>query len=131
MSNKRGFISLTSVLIISSVLMVISVGLLVRAVDDARINITSQHSYRALALADTCADIAIMKLKKILHYAGNEVIILESGSCTINTISGTGNTNRAVESFADVAGHVRRVRVIVSQISPTTTISLWEEVPAF
>ena len=129
--NQQGFIALISVLIIGAVVLVISIGLSLRSVGETDMSLGEQESHRALALANLCAEQALMKLESVLNYAGNESIIIGSESCTIRPVSWSGNLNRTVETQSTVSGYTKKVQAVVSRISPTMQVTSWQEVSDF
>jgi hypothetical protein len=98
-TRKRGFVTLVSVIILGTMGVVIVTGNISVVTDNIVGVSTFEQSKQARALADSCAEIAIDKLKVNNTYAGNENITLPFGSCSVGTISGTGNTNRTFETF--------------------------------
>ena len=131
MRNQEGFIALISVLIIGAIVLAISIGLSLRSIGETNMSLAEQESHRALALANLCAEQALMKLESVLNYAGSENVTIGSESCDILAISGSGNFNRTVQAQSTVSGYTKKVKVVVSQISPTMQITSWEEVSDF
>jgi len=129
--NQNGFIALISVLIVGAVVLVVSIGISLRSVDESNMSLDEQESHRALALANLCAEQALMKLESSLNYNGNESIIVGDESCDILTIGGAGNLTRTVKTSSVVSGYTRRIKVEVSRISPIMQISSWESVGSF
>lgn len=129
--KREGYVALMSVLIISAVLLIISVGLSLRSINEASMSLGEQESRKALAMADLCMEKALMKLESVLNYAGNESIILGDKSCDILTVSGNGNFNRTVQTQGTVSNYTKKIKVEVSQISPIMQILSWEEVAEF
>jgi len=130
-TSERGFIALISILIIGAVVLVISIGLSLRSIGETNMSLSEQESHRALALANVCAEQALMKLESFLNYSGSESIIIGSESCDILAVSGSGNFSRTVETQSTVSSHTRKVQVFVSQISPIMQLTSWEEVADF
>lgn len=130
-SIQKGFIALISVLIIGALVLVISVGLSLRSVTETQISLGEQESHRALALANLCMEAALMKLESVLHYSGNEIIIVNGQSCDIMGVEGSGNLNRTVKTKSTVSGYTKKVKVVVSKVSPVMQITSWEEVGDF
>lgn len=128
---NKGFIALTSILIIGAMVLVISIGVALRSVDEAYMSLGEQEAGRAIALANLCAEQALMKLKNDSNYSGNESIIVEGESCDILAVDGTGNSNRTVRSKSTVSGFTKKVKVEVLQINPEMQINSWEEVSDF
>lgn len=130
-NNQKGFVALISILIIGAIVLTISIGLSLRSIGETNMSLGEQESHRALALANLCAEQALMKLENTLNYAGGEPVTIGSKSCDILTISGSGNFNRTIKTQSVVSGYTKKVRVEVSQISPTMQITSWEEVSDF
>jgi len=78
-------------------------------------------------LATSCAEIAINKLKIADTYSGNETINFTEGSCYIQTISGSGNTNRLLRVTGTSENAIKKIEINVLVINPTTNISYWIE----
>jgi len=131
MNNQEGFIALISILIIGAVVLVISIGLSLRSIGETDMSLGEQESHRALALANLCAEQALMKFESTLNYSGSESIIIGNESCDILAVSGSGNLNRTIQTQSTVSNYTRKVQVVVSQISPTMQLTSWEEVADF
>lgn len=128
---NRGFIALISILITGTLLLAIAIGVSLRSIGQTQVSLGEQESHRALALANLCAETALMKLESVLDYPGNETIIIDGESCEILTVAGGGNFNRTVKTQSTVAGYTRKITVEVPQISPDMQISSWKEVADF
>jgi hypothetical protein len=81
--------------------------------------------------ADSCAEEALEKLREGVYYTGGETLTFSEGNCQIQTISGTGNFNRTVQTTGTVGTIIRKVEVIVSTVHPAITITSWKDVPSF
>jgi hypothetical protein len=135
LNPQRGFIALTAVLIISAVVLTISIGLAVRSVGESKMSLDSQKSHRAMALANLCAETALMKLESVFQYSGDEVIMIDTEPCHILPVEGSGNLSRTVktQSTTTISGqvYVKKVKIVVSQISSEMRVTSWEEVSDF
>lgn len=130
--NQEGFIALTSILIVGAIVLTISIGLSLRSIGETNMSLGEQLSNRASGLAHACAEDALLKLKNDLNYSGNETVIIDrSDSCDILAIEGSGNTDRTIKTQAMFSGFTRKVKVVISQVNPTTQITSWEEVSDF
>jgi hypothetical protein len=127
----RGFIALTSILIIEALVLMVSIGVLLRSVNETDMSLDEQESHRALFLAGLCAESALMNLKSVFNYSGNESIIIGEESCDILTIEGSGNLDRTVKTQSTVSGYTKKVKIEVFQVSPVMEISSWEEISDF
>lgn len=126
--KSKGFIALISILIIGAVVLVISIGLSLRSISETDMSLSQQQANTALSLANLCAEQALFKLESVLNYSGSETLNIDGNSCSILAITGSGNINRTVTTQSTVAGYTRKVKAIVSQISPVMQISSWNEV---
>lgn len=129
--NSKGFIALISILAISAIGGTIALGLILLGINSTRTSLVYIQSAQARALANACAEEALMKLRESIYYSGNETVSLTSGSCQIQTISGTGNTNRTINTTATVSSATRKVQVIVATVNPAISLTSWQEVADF
>lgn len=125
---RDGFIALTSVLIIQAVTLAIVLAVGLRSIGESNMSGGEHQSHRALAMANLCAELALMRLESVRQYAGNETITIGSDSCQILAIEGVGNTNRKVITQSTVAGYTKRMNITLQRISPTMQITSWKEV---
>lgn len=95
----------------------------------SKTSLALDQSNQAKALANTCAEEALLKLKQNLSYTGNETITLASGTCQIQDVKGAG-PNRIIQTTGTVGAIIRKVEVKV-KISPSFTLSSWLEVSDF
>ena len=130
--QKGGYIALISVVIVSGLMLIVAVGLSLRSMGDLDLSSAGESAARARALANACAEEAIVKLKGNLSYSGNETIIVDgSDSCTIVTVLGSGNTNRTIETQALVGLYTKKIQVSVLSLRPALVISSWAEIADF
>jgi hypothetical protein len=129
--SSRGFIALTSLVIISAIVLAISVGVSLRSTDGAKTGMEQEFSARALAAAHRCAEEALMRLKEDLQYGGGQSIIEMGESCDILPVAGSGNTNRTVETQSTISGRAKKIRVVAAQINPLLIIDTWDTIPDF
>lgn len=128
--RQSGFIALISILIISALMLLVGVGMVLRAVGETRISIVSEHAARARAAVTSCAEYALMQLKNSSSYAGNQTLNIGGDPCTILPIGGSGGANRTVQTTSTVNGATRNVFIRVQVIDPTMTVT-WQNVPTF
>jgi len=126
--SSKGYIALTTVLILTAVMLIIVLGLNLNAISESKIAISEEASQKAFYLATACAEDAIRKLKDDINYAGNETIAIGAESCFIETVEGSGNTNRVVKTQSTVGEHTRKIKVEIATVNPDTAITSWQEV---
>jgi hypothetical protein len=127
----RGFIALTSVLVLGAVLLSIAISTASRSIGTANLGTSLYSKASAESLADLCAQHALIELQRTLGYSGDESIAVGDESCDILTISGTGNTDRTVKTMSTVSGHTHRLFISVQVVSPSLDIDSWNEVSNF
>ncbi len=127
-SPRGGYILIVTVLVVATVLLVLSAAVALglighrtgsRAVDD---RVTAQ------ALAESCAEVALLKLKRANTYTGNETMTISGSTCTIHTFSSTLPTT--IETEATVNSRPYRLEVTVSSYDPFT-VTGWNRVSSF
>ncbi len=126
---KKGFTTITSVLILMIATAMIITSTILVSNDSFTTSFNSLSSIEARSLAHSCAEIAINKLKLNTAYTGNETLSFSGESCTIYNITGTGNTNREINTSSTVRNVTRKVHTHISTVNPSTIVTLWDEVP--
>jgi hypothetical protein len=128
--NINGYIAITSAIIISLLLMVIVFALSFSSFF-GRYNIfDSQTKEISQALAEACAEKALLNLSQNSSYPGNETITVKSpDTCDILTIetSGSQKTIKTRATFQKTATNIK----IIASTTPNLSIVSWEEVPNF
>jgi len=89
---EKGFIALTSVLIIGAVVLVLGISLFHSALTDYSISTAYQSGQKAAFLADFCLKEGAFKLKENIDYIGGEDINVNNATCTINVKQINENT---------------------------------------
>lgn len=88
----------------------------------------SRDAVQAHSVANSCAEIAISQLQDDFTFAAGGVYAIGSYTCTITSISGTGNTDRTVEASAQVGLAQVNVQVVIDTIRPNVIISQWQRI---
>lgn len=126
-TKKKGFATLLSVLILMIISGFVITGMLVSSASGVQNNAVYRDGIEAMALADSCANVAVDNLKLDDTYTGSEIINIGLQQCEILAISGSGNNNRIVRTKAEVNGVVRKYEINISELVPNTIINYWEE----
>lgn len=131
MKKNKGFIAITSIIIISAILLSVSIGISYRSMARAQSNFSSSSYHEANYLSERCAEYALLELERTLGYSGEEEISTVEGSCNILEVLGNGNTNRIIMTTGTVLEHMAKTRIVISEIYPIMTISSWDTVADF
>lgn len=126
--NKQinAFATLFSVIIMMLISSVVVAGILMSSNVGIQDNSLYRSAVEARALADSCANVAVNKLKLDNTYTGNETITIGTAQCQVLTITGTGNSNRVLRTSATVKTVTRKIEVSITTIDPTV-ISYWRD----
>lgn len=122
---QEGYIALVSAIVISVLLITITVGLGLDGIF-SRLNILdSESKTRSIALAEACADTAILNVAQGNNQPANPVTI-GSDQCTIRCALSAGS-NTTIETQANFNKAYTNLKVVID--NNTLTIVSWEEYP--
>jgi len=127
LKKQKGFIAITTVLIISALVLMIGIGISLESIGETKMGLQRSLSSQSYYLTNLCVEQTLMKLKENSSYSGDETINVENGSCTILPIE--GNWTIKVSAFS--SGQIKKMKLIVSQIDPEIIVDSWEEVAEF
>ena len=125
---RNGYIALTSIILISSILITIVTVLSYSAFFERSNILEDEYKERSLVLAEACIDVALLKIANMHTYTGNEQITIGNDSCLIRPIQLIGN-QKIIETTAIFRNMHSNMRVIVD--SANLSVNSWEEVPNF
>lgn len=125
-TNESGFIAIISVTIIAALLMAVSFALSTSGFF-ARSDIADgEYKERSMALAEACAQDALVKLAADGSYTGNETMAIGTQQCSILPITASGG-QKTVKTTAVVQGAT--TNILVKADATTLTIVSWEQTP--
>ena len=124
---SQGYIAITSVIIISLLLMAIVFSLSFSAFFN-RFNVfDSQSKEISQALAEACAEKALLNLAQNSSYSGNEIITVKTpDSCEILAIE-TSGSQKTIKTRAVFQKAATDIKIIMEM--PALKIISWEEIP--
>jgi hypothetical protein len=127
-NKEAGFIALVTVLVMTGVLAGLAFTLSVTGYF-SRFNILqSIFKEESSALAEACAEFAILHFAENDEYAGGENVNLGDQSCYINSVvSGNGSTSIMVS--ADVEAFI--TNLVINIDSDTLAVNSWREIVGF
>jgi hypothetical protein len=126
-ATKKGFATLFSVIILMLLSLMVVSGVLISGVDGMQINSNYRNGILARALAESCGNVALNKLKIDNTYSGTETVTLGTGSCQILAITGSGNTSRVIQATGTVGTSVRKIEISVATLNPNTVLNYWND----
>jgi hypothetical protein len=128
--EQGGYVVLISTLIITGMLITVAISLLAANTTELQTAAIRSQSLAARYVSDACAEVMLEEVQTSGTENASGQLTLPGGTCTYSMSAPTPES-RTILSSAAVEGAVRKVRVELSQVSPTITISSWQEVPDF
>lgn len=129
--NKNGVISLILISIIAFLTLTIVLTISFLSGGDLKLSLQDYQANQSFYLSQSCAEIALMKLKEDVNYNGSENINIQGTNCQIRPILGIGNENRIIQTITNYQNQVRKIQINLAIINPQTQIISWQEVPEF
>jgi len=127
-NKQQGYVALLSALIITFIGIAVGTSLVLSGLGSSRTSFASEQSNQAKGLANACAEEALQLIRDTTSFTGSGSFSMGQGSCAY-TVTNTGGQNRTIVISGTVSGVVRRATIAITQITPTITISSWQEVP--
>lgn len=130
---KNGYIALTSVMIISIVIMIIAITLSSYSFFSRSNVLDAEFKKIGGALAEACAEKALLKIAQNNSYAGNENIIINSGKqCSILTVeNGAQAGQKIIKTTASFQNFSTNFKITVNVGSFGVSVISFEEVANF
>jgi len=125
--KKNGYVSLISVIIIGAIVLAAVLSLTFISLQQSAGMIERTRTLRNYYLANACANEALVKLQKDSNYTGNETITIDDYSCSIENISGSGNSGRIIIASSQIVNQQKKIEIIIDQLRPKTIIKFWGE----
>lgn len=128
MLKPNGYITLTSAIILSLVFMTITLAIgSYSFFSYSSVSIT-EYKKISTALAESCADIALLKFKLDDTYIGNEIVVIGNNSCSILPIETIGG-QKIFKTQATINNTSAHFKAVLDY--PANTLASWEEVTGF
>lgn len=130
-TSNGGFVALITAIALSLILILVSVTLNQSGFFTRSALLESEYKERSVALAEACADNALLRLAVNPSYTGNETIVIDTDTCSIRPIkprtpaAGHGT----IETRALFQEATTNLRIVVS--TSTFSIISWDERASF
>ncbi len=125
LKDNRGVAALMVVVIIGAAVLLMSYSASLLGIGELDMGYVSQRGHEALALAEGCAEEALIRLRFNQNYTGSTLNIGDN-SCIIFVTGDTNNKIISVNSTVDK--YHKAIKVTASISSSTVQISGWEEI---
>lgn len=129
-NNNSGFAVLIGVLIVGAFGVAVALYLILSGLYSYQNSFLREESARAKTLANACAESALnhIQLCSIINGVGS--VQIDGDTCSYEIIINS-EQGRTIQSSATIGSVVRKVKVVVSQISPVIVVDSWQEVADF
>ena len=128
--RHSGYVTLFSILVISAIAVTITLSVILIGIATNKSSQTTGQSKQANAAATACAEEALEQIKENTALTGTFTLTPGGVSCTYVIIN-TGVTSREIDASSTAGDATRRIKVLISALSPLITVSSWQEVADF
>jgi len=125
--TRKGFAAITSVILICGIALISSTALAGVYLNESRETTMRGSAVQARSSAYSCANIAMLRLKKVRSYTSGETINVDKVVCTIAPVV-VNNNARTVYAQATVNGLSSRIKVEIADVDQLY-VSSWTEIP--
>lgn len=123
-SSRSGMMLLTTVMIMGAVSLIVAFGIANRSLQEVSIGFGGMQGSRALALAEGCAQEALLQLSRDSGYSG-DTLAIHDGTCEIEVTA--NGSNRTILSSTTVESWTRAVTVDITISGRNITIVNWQQ----
>ncbi len=126
-NNQSGFVMLLTALIVGAVGVAIATSLLLLGLSSSRTSFVLEQSNQAKALANSCIEEGLERIRLVSNFTGTNTIVLGRGSCRY-TVTSQGGQRRTVTAVGTVDLVTRKVTVSLDRITAPMRLTVWQEV---
>ncbi len=136
-NDQRGFLVLTMVLIVSATVLAISLGILLRSIDQINETNDSEASLKAWSVVNACGEYALGQMATTTEtlpgwtYTGAESLSIGGESCYIYSIESGDLESKLIKASSTVSSFTKKILIEVATNTPEVLINSWEEVSDF
>lgn len=124
--DRDGYVLLLSVLIFTAIGVLVAVATLQFGMYSSGNSLDLINSNKAKALANGCAEEALLDIQQNTSFSGTVSESLYDGTCEYVVVdSGSG---KIINVEAEVNGVFRKILIEVDQLSPSINVSAWQEI---
>lgn len=124
---NKGYIVLITVLLVGAVGAAIAVSVIWLGLGRGKSSLALEQSNQAKALANACTEEALQQIRDSTAFTGTGSLNVGQGTCSYTVTAGVGE-NRTITSSGTVGTIIRKVKVLISVINPSITVTSWQEV---
>jgi uncharacterized protein (UPF0333 family) len=125
MMNQRGYIAISMVLIILSVVIAVATTVTLLAIGEAQSSLILTKGEDTLSFVEGCAEDALLKARASSSYTGGNITRPE-GTCTVSVSKASTTWTLTISTTA--TAYVRTVEVVITRDGYGDTITTWKEI---
>ena len=142
--RQGGFIALITVLVVVAVSLILATSSILKSINQATIGLSEVQTTQAWASANSCVETGLGLLganststwADVITGSGHAQTLTFGGidcqlMAIIATTSGAETDYRLIRASSTVNGYVRKIRIVAATNTPSTVLSLWQEVGDF
>lgn len=130
MEKHSGYVMLLSVLVTGAAALAIGIGMLTWGTLMSKEALIVQQSMIARQYAGGCAEQALQLIRNSQSYIGTGTISLSFGNCTY-TVTNQGGEQRKITTQGQSGTIIRRMQIVIADISPQILVLSWQDVADF
>jgi len=124
---NKGFIALTSILVISVVALSIAVSVAILGVGEAKNSLDYKKGIEALRIAEACAEEGLLRSRNDLSFTSGG-LSFQNGTCNIQvTDTGSGSQVDVEGIVTGPPNYHKNIRILSEQDGNGVTIVTWQE----
>lgn len=128
--HYRGYVLLTSVLILGAIGLTIGVTVALLGTDATRTQHVSRDASEAKYIAEACVERALQSIRSDGAFTGVSNYSMGEGSCDV-TVADTGGDTRSIESIGASGNITYRIDAHITEINPFILVGDWDDVESF
>jgi len=124
--ERRGYILLITILVISAVGVSSVVSVILLGVGFSKTSLVFKQSHFARGLADSCLEVALGRIRDNNNFSGTGNVTMTFGTCTYSVPAGA--VPKTVTASGTAGTVVRKVSATITVFKPAMLLSAWQEV---
>lgn len=126
LKRQGGYVALISTMIVGAVCLSIAVAMLLTGTDTQQMTLVQQKSVQVRALATSCAEEALHKIRYIQNFTGSGGVSTANATCTY-TVTTVDSTTRKVVASATSKESTHEIEVYAKILPASISIASWRE----
>ena len=128
--QKRGYVTLMSVLVLGAVGVTIITSVLLLSVDSSRTSNVLSEIRESQTILESCVEEALERIRRNASVTGYGSLAFVDGSCGYEILN-TGGSNRTIQASSTRGNLIHRLVVMIDQVNPRINVASWQRVDSF